>query len=359
MSISNEGQVYWFGSFDKSTIKEKQEKLHVPKLLPFGTNVIAIAAGSNHFVFLDSNANVYSFGSNQYGQLGIDNENEHKVNLPPIKQVCCGRLFTVCLSEEGEVFVFGDNSFGKLGVGNTDPDYLLFPQKVESLENIEFIECGSDFTVCKSTDDFVYVFGLNQSGELGIGNFESLSFPYICPNWPKNIVDIKCGSAHTLVLTSDEKVFSCGNNYYSQLGRNVIDEDSENPECTQMVQVYSLSKIIRIECGESHSFCIDINNVLYVFGCNELGQLGLSDDINKSIPTKFPILNIIDVSKGGDHSFIKTSNNEIYAFGMNNSSQLGIETEHKYQLSPIRVFEDNEDIWYSNINKSNAKSARF
>ena len=41
-----------------------------------------------------------------------------------------------------------------------------------------------------------------------------------------------------------------------------------------------------------------------------------------------------------------------------NVSQLGIETKTNYQLTPIRVYEDNEDIWYTNINTSKAKSAR-
>ena len=76
-------------------------------------------------------------------------------------------------------------------------------------------------------------------------------------------------------------------------------------------------------------------------------------------PMKHPSLsNIIDISKGGNNTFVKTSNNEIYAFGYNQYSQLGIKTENRNQITPIRVFEDNEDIWFSNINKSKAKSAR-
>ena len=73
---------------------------------------------------------------------------------------------------------------------------------------------------------------------------------------------------------------------------------------------------------------------------------------------KHPSLsNIIDISKGGNLSFVKTSNNDIYAFGNNEYSQLGIKTENDIQITPIRVFEENEDIWKSNI-KSKAKSAR-
>ena len=98
---------------------------------------------------------------------------------------------------------------------------------------------------------------------------------------------------------------------------------------------------------------------MYVFGNNEFGQLGLGDTDNRNKPIKHPSLsNIIDISKG-NHSFVKTSNNEIYAFGYNRCSQLGIKTEDNKQITPIRVFEENEDIWFSNINKSKAKSARF
>merc|ERR1739848_369081 len=123
-------------------------------------------------------------------------------------------------------------------------------------------------------------------------------------------------------------------------------------------KIEDLSEIIRIECGYYHSLCTDINNDLYVFGFNKFGQLGLGDTNNRNKPIKHPSLsNIIDISKGGIHSFVKTSNNEIYAFGKNYYSQLGIKPEDKKQLTPIRVFEDNEDIWCSNV-KPKAKSAR-
>ena len=96
------------------------------------------------------------------------------------------------------------------------------------------------------------------------------------------------------------------------------------------------------------------------FGENSCGQLGLCDEKDRFKPIIHPSLsNVIDISSRGYHSFVKTSNNEIYAFGCNKYSQLGIETTNENQLTPIRVFEDNEDIWYSNINKSKAKSARF
>jgi len=124
-------------------------------------------------------------------------------------------------------------------------------------------------------------------------------------------------------------------------------------------KIEDLSEITRIECGYDHSLCIDIKNDLYIFGENGSGQLGLGDRNDRYKPLKHPSLsNIIDISNGGSHTFVKTSNNEIYAFGYNEYSQLGFKTERDEEFTPIRVFEDNEDIWCSNINKSKAKSAR-
>ena len=106
--------------------------------------------------------------------------------------------------------------------------------------------------------------------------------------------------------------------------------------------------------------CIDSDNNLYLFGTNSFGQLGLGDTYHRFAPVKHPsLVNVIDISSKGQHTFVKTSNNEIFSFGFNVSVQLGIKTEDKYQIIPIRVFEDNENIWHSNIPKSKAKSARY
>merc|ERR1711943_19480 len=97
-----------------------------------------------------------------------------------------------------------------------------------------------------------------------------------------------------------------GNSRFGQLGR-----ETDNNHSTSFQKIEKLSDIIRIECGDCHSLCIDTNNDLYVFGNNYHGQLGLGDTDNRYKPIKHPSLsNIIDISNGGLHSFIKTSNNE-------------------------------------------------
>ena len=261
----------------------------------------------------------------------------------------------MCVSVDGYLYSFGHNYFGQLGFGNTTTSY--FPKRVESLENIDFIECGYKNSICKTLNNQIYCWGDNTYGQLGVGDILD-SFiqntPLVSTNWPNDIVDMKCGAYHTLVLTFNGDVYSCGINENGELGRETEDDLSFN-----LGKIDFESTITRLECGEYYSKCIDINHNLFVFGDNEYGQLGLGDTNNRNKPIKHPSLsNIIDISSGGNNSFVKTSNNEIYAFGYNEYSQLGIKTEDENQLTPIRVFEDNEDIWFSNINKSKAKSAR-
>ena len=274
-----------------------------------------------------------------------------KIDVPPIKQVSGGGDFSICLSEDGNLYSFGRNINGPLGHGNYKPK--TYPEQIVSLKDIDFVECGFSFVYCKSVNNEIYSWGDNDQGQLGIDNRDTKNTPQLIDfeDLPGEVIDIKCGSSHTLVLMSYKTVLVCGSNEHGQLGF----WHSRNDPCLN--SVWELSEIITISCGTLYSICIDIHHNIYMFG---YGQLGLGDLKNKYTPTKHPSLsNIIDVSKGGLHNFVKTSNNEIYAFGYNEYSQLGIKTEDDNQLTPIRVFEDNEDILFSTINKSKAKSARF
>ena len=67
----------------------------------------------------------------------------------------------------------------------------------------------------------VYACGRNANGELGLGHKENAQalVPIPCPfRGASRIVQVTCGGNHTMVLTSDGTVWSCGFNSVGQLG---------------------------------------------------------------------------------------------------------------------------------------------
>ena len=346
--VSTESTIHSFGHL------LEENETSTPFIFPNSHKILFVDCGLNHLIFLSNDNTVFTLGDNTYGQLGIGEAKDklpysfepQKIDLPPIKQVCSGYRFNICVSDDGNVYFFGEL---KHTFDNS-------PQQIESLKDIDFVACGCDYAIYKSINNNIFIHGSNGSGQLGNGNTFYQNIPNICYGWPNNIVDIKCGQRHTLVLTSNQEVYSCGNNVNGQLGFNT----AQSAYVTVLTKIHYLSEIIRIECGNDRSVCIDVYDNLYVFGNNFYGQLGFGDTMMRSTPVKHPLLsNIIDVSSRGNHVFVKTSNNEIFAFGDNEFSQLGIETKDKYQLTPIQVLQGKEDFWCSNINKpSKAKSAR-
>ena len=347
--ISGEGDVYSIGRHPSCY----SERFVIPTRIPSLKHITSIRC-AEHVVCLDIEGNVFTIGENSFGELGSGLELRYshelqKVNLPPIKQIACGNYFTVCISDEGELYSFGRNYYGQLGHGNTDD--IDCPKRIESLKDVEFVECGAGFVICKTSNNEIYSWGSNEYGQLGIGNTSSEQLlPVKCTDWREDIVDIKCGYYHTLVLTATQEVYYCGRK---------SSMTNEPLPVFSIEKISSLSEITRIECGKLHSVCIDNYDNLFVFGCNRYAQLGLGDYNDREEVTKHPSLsNIIDISSGGEHTFVKTSSDKVYAFGVNDDQQFGIKTEMDLIFTPIQVFIDNEDVWHTSINKLKTKSAR-
>ena len=93
-------------------------------------NIVQISCGTSHSLALDYNGKVYSTGSTDYGQMGVDHYNfdHRKSRLPFVElnffgpKLKCLKLqasdgFSVFLDEYGSLFTCGKGNFGRLGQG--------------------------------------------------------------------------------------------------------------------------------------------------------------------------------------------------------------------------------------------------
>ncbi|XP_058468268.1 E3 ubiquitin-protein ligase highwire isoform X2 [Malaya genurostris] len=83
----------------------------------------------------------------------------------PIVQISCGLHHTVVLTLSGEVFTFGSNQYGQLGTGDLQPISGAHLVKIPHM--VSQVAAGSNHTVVLTSKGIVYTFGNYQKGQLG------------------------------------------------------------------------------------------------------------------------------------------------------------------------------------------------
>ena len=153
-----------------------------PSLIPnVPSNIVHFVCGSHQNLFLDSEGNVYSVGSNGCGQLGLghntdQNELNKIPNIPPIKIISCAGSSSYLIDFEGNLWTFGDNDDGQLG---HDDEEINTPKVINTVKDIQQISHGSSglHFLVKNSQNQIIVSGYNGHGQLGTGDTQSLSTP--------------------------------------------------------------------------------------------------------------------------------------------------------------------------------------
>lgn len=290
------------------------------------TDKINISTGYNYSLVLTSTGQIYAFGINTSGQLGLGDNVNRREPVPITKfndndnhnfiQVSAGHLHSVALTNNGSIYVFGSNGNGQLGL-ITD-NIVNIPTLNSALNNIKHISAGSYHTLALNNNGSIYAFGFNSSGQLGLGNNTDKYTPTMINDMP-NIIAISAGDNYSLILNDSGEVYAFGSNLTHQLGiKDGIDKNTPTI-------INGLANIVAISAGEYHSLVLNNKGQVYAFGFNGDGRLGLGDKVNRKIPVLIEGFNdIISISAGQNFSLILSNNNKVYSFGFNLLGQLGL-----------------------------------
>ena len=232
------------------------------------------ASGSRHTICVSDDGIVYAFGCNESGQLGLEQSCVHRrtaiptqnPHLQKITQVSCGLDFTVCIDEEGSIWSFGDNDYGQLGLGN----YIEFhriPQKVENIPPVQSISCGYMHLLILCTDSNLWSVGNNTLGQLCLGETSSKSKPHQSPY--SNISKISAGCEFSMFQNMDGEIYGCGDNEFGQLGFT----NKRFQFDVILIPNHPLD-ILELCCGSYHSLLLDSLGIVYAAGMIKYGSLG-------------------------------------------------------------------------------------
>ena len=288
----------------------------------------SIACGSAHTLALSSNGDVYSWGGSGCGQLGHSNISQFPKDLDnfpylpfpklidsikdiTICDIACGKSHSVAIDNGGKVYTWGAGGSGQLGVNDLSLlpldegryPYQPIPKAIESLKDndiyITKVVCGEIHTLLLATTGELFVFGSGANGQLGLGPIENLPIDKDkCPFMPiptqvtggnivnKRITYISCGSSHNIVIDSEGVLYGWGLCTYGQLGLGLeelatLDKDIEGNiyvHSPRTISKLNHIKAMKVSCGENHSLVLSEEGLLFGFGLNHLGQLGMKNN---------------------------------------------------------------------------------
>uniref|UniRef100_A0A673NJH1 Probable E3 ubiquitin-protein ligase HERC4 n=1 Tax=Sinocyclocheilus rhinocerous TaxID=307959 RepID=A0A673NJH1_9TELE len=139
----------------------------------------------------------------------------------------------------------------------------------------------------------------------------------------RQVIQIVCGDHHSMALTKDGQVLVWGENSHGQLG---LRKDHPGSPSAQHVQSLSGIPLAQISAGGDHSFVLSLSGVVFGWGKNSAGQLGLGDTTDRHVPTVVNSLNrkkTVSISCGGEHTATLSKGGTVFTFGSGGSGQLG------------------------------------
>ncbi|MGA2916206.1 MAG: right-handed parallel beta-helix repeat-containing protein [Sedimentisphaerales bacterium] len=362
-------------------------------------NIIAISAGWTHSLALDANHHVLAFGDNSVGQLGIgelpaysatpvqvrDGEMNTDGNfLENIICIAAGRSGKHSLAVDASHFAWswGINNLGQLGNGKSG-DFNTSPVRVHGvnndangLRNIIAVSAGEEHSMALDVNGFVYTWGDNTYGKLGINDVVSdmCSVPVKVHgvnnvNYLQNIVAISAGWDHCMALEKIDandpnckgRVYTWGRNYDGRLGDGTTNYSRAFPVIVKAGQQDPnhstsslLQDIISISAGENYCMALDVNGCVWTWGNNDYGQLGIGNYNSSLTPVRVkaglqnpddpnsPLSNIVAISAGYWHGLAVDRFGRAWVWGRGEYGKLGIGSiDNKNMPEPLYVYDLN------------------
>lgn len=272
----------------------------------------------------------YTWVSSNNDVASVDNNGEVTAKIPGQTTITCtnntGNLKSMCIVNVAKK---GAVAFHQSGTGQTQ-------------------DTSQSFTAVLKEDGTVWCTGNNANGQLGNGTNSEFDEPtqvkIDAGNSLKDVVKISVGNCHTMALTKDGKVYSWGKNSCGELGVNSTSNSNYAIQVKDTSGNGYLENIIDISCGDESSSAIDESGVVYTWGKNDYGQLGIGNINNQSLPQKSQEENGIKVSQNQRNTAILLQSGQVSTCGDYNKMGIGGTTSSAHSSVETTSIKDIVDI---------------
>ena len=228
-AITRDGSLYMWGAITPFPRQENAlyKTLRFPEKIM--DNVKYASLGISHAAVIKNDNSLYMWGPSSYGQLGNGINDIYEYPDTPLKimdNVRCvslGRQFSTAVTFDGSLYTWGRNKWGQLGNGKSGEDEFE-AEPVKIMDNVKYVSTGFGHSAAITEDGSLYMWGWNDSGQLGNGEHGVGVQSDVPVKIMDNVKSVSLGNGHSGALTEDGELYMWGNNAFN----NIVDVKGDN-----------------------------------------------------------------------------------------------------------------------------------
>ena len=316
--------------------------------------VPVVGQGYGNTIILKENGTVWATGKNEYGSLGNGTTTDSKkpvqvkidenTYLENVIKIDTANRTTIALTKTGEVYAWGRNYYGELGVG--DKNVRSYATRVKGIDGNGYLENIIDVANGEGNS-----YAIDKNGNVygwGHGGYNQIDDTTTAKMYPKKMSDctdaisISAGDCFMAVMQSNSNTLERGYNRYGQRGNGTT---ADTPTGTCIVG----NDINKICAGNDSTLIIKEDGTVWTSGRNQYGELGVGDTSDR---TKFTKLTLEDGTEikakygelNANITTILGKDGKVYATGYNGYGQLSNGTAtNSIKLKPM-LNEDGTEV---------------
>lgn len=227
IALSEGGRCFAWGKNDfgqLGTGDEENRALPVYTELPYETYISQVACGGNYTLAMEKRGNLWSWGRFQASNFprlftetwcnGYEAKGENGIKGMKVVKISAGDQHMGILNKEGKLYTWGYNDYGQLGWGQHGVDRVgqQKPNQVKGMmENEEIIDfaCGGGHTVAVTKSSKIFGWGSNTNGQLGHAMRNCFPEPVEVPLGDP-VSKVRAGWMCTVYITESARPIVCG-----------------------------------------------------------------------------------------------------------------------------------------------------
>ena len=282
-----------------------------------------LVAGGSYLFYLTGNGDLYAWGDNRHGVLGIG-PTPSVVNTPTFVMADVAKVVTsagnaleneehtfstAILTKDGRLFTVGVNSCGQLGRNGTADDSRLGEVKVDF--QIKDVSMGHDHLLIVDEDGNLWGIGSNSYGALGTtnagGNVTTLT------RIARGVAYASAGRRSTVFIKTDGTLCGLGDNRWKKISSNHGDVIT--------TPVRMAEDVTFVDSGEHQILAVDRDGKLYYAGWRTVNGFGQGGG---NSPVVAPLMEGVKKADSYfDNVVILSTDGCAYVYGLNTGNALG------------------------------------